>query len=191
MLAAMARNWWAVALRGLIAILFGVLVILVPGIALESLILLLGIYFVVDGIGAVISAVRNREGNKDWWVTLLEGIVSILAGIAAFVYPGMTALILLYLIAAWAIITGVLEIWSAIRLRKEIENEWMLGLAGVLSIVFGIVAIIFPSATALSILVLIGAYAIIFGILLLVLAFRLRKLNSQLPTSGTTATRPL
>jgi uncharacterized membrane protein HdeD (DUF308 family) len=190
MLAQMASNWWAVALRGVIAILLGVLIILMPGIALESLIILLGAYFVVDGVGSVITSVRNRAGNKDWWIGLLEGIVSILAGIAAFVWPGRTALILLYIIGAWAIVTGVFEIWAAIRLRKEIENEWMLGLAGVLSIVFGILTFIFPGATALTLLSFIAVYAIIFGVVLLVLAFRLRKMNTQLPTSGPAASRP-
>jgi len=186
----MARNWWAVALRGLVAIVFGVLLFLLPGIALDALVIVLGAYLLVDGIGAVIMAVRQRTGNRDWWITLLEGIVSIIAGIVAFIYPGRTALVLLYLIGAWAVVTGILEIWAAIRLRKEIKNEWLLALACVLSIVFGILTFIFPGATALTLLWLIGAYAIVFGVLLLILAFRLRNMNTAL-TNQPPASRPV
>jgi uncharacterized membrane protein HdeD (DUF308 family) len=190
MLAHMAHNWWAVALRGLVAIIFGILLFLFPGIALETLVLFLGAYLLVDGIGSIITAVRNRTGNPNWWVSLLEGIVSIIAGIVAFIYPGRTALVLLYIIGAWAIVTGILEIVAAIRLRKEIDNEWVLGLAGLLSIVFGILTFVFPGATALSLLWLIGAYAIVFGVLLIILGFRLRNLNTAL-TNQPPASRPV
>jgi uncharacterized membrane protein HdeD (DUF308 family) len=181
----LARNWWALALRGVFAILFGVLVFLAPGITLQTLILLLAAYFVVDGVGNIIAAFNNREHNNQWWVTLLEGVISILAGIGAFLWPGMTALILLYLIAAWAIVTGVLEVIAAIRLRKEIENEFWLGLAGVLSVLFGVALIVWPGAGVLTVLGLIGGYAIVSGILILMLAFRLRSIGQLGSTNPT------
>jgi uncharacterized membrane protein HdeD (DUF308 family) len=182
MVSQLARNWWTLALRGLFAILFGVLVFLAPGITLEALILLLAAYFVVDGVGNIIAAFNNREHNNQWWVALLEGVISILAGIGAFLWPGMTALILLYLVAAWAVVTGVLEIIAAIRLRKEIENEFWLGLAGLLSVLFGVALFVWPGTGILTLLWLLGGYAIVSGIFLLMLAFRLRSLNQ--PTSN-------
>jgi uncharacterized membrane protein HdeD (DUF308 family) len=182
MVSQLARNWWALALRGLFAILFGVLVFLAPITSLEALLLFLAIYLVIDGIGNVITAFNNRERYNQWWVTLLEGVVSILAGIAAFLWPATAAIAILFLIAAWAIITGVLEIMAAIRLRKEIENEFWLGLAGLLSILFGVVLIVWPGAGVLTVLWLIGGYAIVSGIFILMLAFRLRGLNQ--PTSN-------
>jgi uncharacterized membrane protein HdeD (DUF308 family) len=182
MVSQLARNWWALALRGLFAILFGVLVFLAPITTLETLLLFLAVYLVVDGIGNVITAFNNRERYNQWWVTLLEGIVSILAGIAAFLWPVTAALTILFVIAAWAIITGVLEIMAAIRLRKEIEGEWFLGLSGLLSILFGIFLVIRPVAGTLTILWIIGGYAIVSGIFLLMLAFRLRGHNQ--PTSN-------
>jgi uncharacterized membrane protein HdeD (DUF308 family) len=181
----LARNWWALALRGLFAILFGILVFVAPGITLEVLVLLLAAYFVVDGVGNIIAAFNNRERYNQWWVTLLEGVISILAGIGAFLSPGMTALILLYLIAAWAVVTGVLEIIAAIRLRKEIENEFWLGLGGLLSILFGVALFVWPGTGILTLLWLLGGYAIVSGIFLLMLAFRLRGLN-QTPSNQPT-----
>jgi uncharacterized membrane protein HdeD (DUF308 family) len=188
-LAHMARNWWAVALRGIVAIIFGVLCFLFPSITGLSIVLVIGAYLLVDGIGAVITALNQRTGNPDWWITLLEGIVGIIAGILALLRPGMTAVVLLYLIGAWALVTGIFEIAAAIRLRKEIENEWALGLTGVLSIIFGILTFLFPDASAITLLWLIGGYSIAFGIILLVLAFRLRNVNTA-RTAQPTAGRP-
>jgi len=185
MITQVARNWWALALRGLFAILFGILVFLAPGITLEALILLLAAYFVVDGVGNIITAFNNRTHNNQWWVTLLEGVISILAGIGAFLWPGMTALILLYLVAAWAVVTGVLEIVAAIRLRKEIENEFWLGLAGLLSVLFGVALFVWPGTGILTLLWLLGGYAIVSGIFLLMLAFRLRGLNKPISNQPT------
>lgn len=174
----LSRNWWMVALRGLIAILFGVLVFLMPGISLQALILVLSAYLLVDGISNVIHAVRNHEQYQRWWWWLLEGIVSIIAGIIAFIWPGITALTLLYVVAAWAVVTGIFEIMAAIRLRAEIQNEWLLGLSGLLSVIFGILLIIWPGAGILTLLWMIGAYAILFGIVLVVLGFRMRNVGS-------------
>jgi len=172
-MAALARTWWAAVIRGVIAIIFGLIALFWPGLALGALILLFGAYAFVDGVFALVAAVRSAEHHTTWWVQALEGVVGIIAGIIAVVFPGLTALALLYVIAAWALITGVLEILAAYRLRHEGTQAWLLGLAGVASIIFGLLLIIFPGAGALAVLWLIGIYAIIFGVVMLVLAWRL------------------
>jgi uncharacterized membrane protein HdeD (DUF308 family) len=134
----------------------------------------------------VIAGFRGRDTNRHWWVTILEGVVGIIAGIVAFVMPGITALVLLYIIAAWAIITGILEIWAAIQLRREIQGEFWLGLSGLASIVFGIFLYLFPGEGILTVLTLLAAYAIAFGVLLVILSFRLKGLAGQ-PTQTRTA----
>lgn len=171
----LSRNWWAVAIRGVVAIIFGLIALLWPGIALSALILVFGAYAIVDGIFALIAAVRAAEHHAAWWVLAIEGIIGIIAGIVAFVWPGLTALALLYVIAAWALVTGIFEILAAFRLRHEGTESWILGLAGIASIIFGLLLLIFPGAGALALLWLIGVYAIIFGILLLVMAWRLHE----------------
>jgi uncharacterized membrane protein HdeD (DUF308 family) len=174
-MAMLARNWWVVALRGVVAIIFGLLTFVLPGITLAALVLLFGAYAIVEGIFNVIAAVRARPGAAPWWALLLEGLVSIGAGVVTFIWPGLTALVLLYVIAVWAVITGVLEIAAAIRLRKVMTGEWWLALSGVLSIVFGALLMIAPAAGALVVVLWIGAYAIVFGALLIGLALRLRR----------------
>jgi uncharacterized membrane protein HdeD (DUF308 family) len=172
--ASLAKYWWAIALRGVLAILFGILAAMMPGLTLYVLVLLFGAYALVEGVFNVVAAISRRRTETHWWALLLEGLVSILAGLIAFVVPGLTALWLVYLISAWAIITGVLEIAAAIRLRKTIEGEWWLALSGVLSLIFGLFIAIAPGAGAIGLVLWIGAYAIIFGISLIALAFRLR-----------------
>jgi uncharacterized membrane protein HdeD (DUF308 family) len=167
-------SWSALALRGVLAILFGLLVFAWPGITLWVLIVFFGAHALVDGVLALVAAVRGSASGVRWWGMLLEGILGIATGIIAFLMPGLTALVLLYLIAAWAIITGVFEIIAAIRLRKEIEGEWLLGLRGVLAILFGVILFANPGAGALAVLWLIGVFSIIFGVVELILAFRLR-----------------
>lgn len=174
MVGALARNWWTLIIRGIVAILFGLLAVILPGLTLTALIFLFGAYAVVDGVFAIAAAAMGG-GMANRWVLLLEGIVSIIAGVVAFVWPGLTALALLYVIAFWAILTGVLEIIAAVRLRHEIANEWVLGIAGVASILFGLIAIVFPRAGALSIIWIIGVYAILFGVLLIALGLRIRS----------------
>jgi len=171
----LARNWWMVALRGVAAVIFGILTFVLPGVTLAVLVLLFGAYAVVEGVLNVVAAIRGREREGRWWTLLLEGLVSIAAGVVTFVWPGLTALILLYVIAAWAIVTGVLEIVAAVRLRKAITGEWWLALSGILSILFGALLIIAPVAGALAVALWIGAYAIFFGALLIALGFRLRR----------------
>ena len=172
----LARNWWVLALRGVLAIIFGVLALIWPGLTLFVLITMFGAYALVDGIFAVIAGIASYGRNERWWAVLLEGVAGIILGVLTFLWPGTTALVLVYFIAAWALLTGVFEIAAAIRLRKEIEGEWMMVLSGILSIIFGLFLVVAPGAGALGLTLVIGAYAIVFGILLLILAFRLRKL---------------
>ncbi len=171
----LARNWWALALRGLLAVLFGLGALIWPGITLFVLVLLFGAYALVDGIFSLVAAVRGGQSNERWWMLVLEGIAGIGAGLITFFWPGISALALLYLIAAWAVITGILEIAAAIRLRKEIEGEWLLALGGVASVIFGVLLFIWPGSGALAVTWMIGIYALIFGVMLITLGFRLRS----------------
>jgi len=172
MLHLLARHWWALALRGVFAVLFGLLTFLIPGITLLTLVLLFGAYAILDGVFDIISAVRAPGRH---WPLVLEGVVGIIIGILTFLWPGITTMVLLYLIAFWAIFTGVLEIVAGIRLREVIANEWLLILMGVLSVLFGFLILIFPGAGALAIIIWIGAYSLLFGIMLIALAFLLRR----------------
>jgi uncharacterized membrane protein HdeD (DUF308 family) len=171
-----SRYWWVIALRGAVAILFGVLAFAWPGVTLSALVLLFGAYAVVDGAAAVVVGIKDYGERERWWATLLGGLVSLAAGIVTFMMPGLTALTLLTLIAIWAVIRGIFEIVAAIRLRKEIEGEWLMALAGALSIAFGLYMIAFPGAGALAVVWWIGAYAVAIGLMLVVLGFRARGL---------------
>jgi uncharacterized membrane protein HdeD (DUF308 family) len=183
----LARHWWVIAVRGLAAVLFGVLAFVWPGMTLAVLVLLFGAYALVDGILAIVVAVR---GDTDHRLLLgLEGVVGVLAGLATFVFPGLTALVLLYIIAFWAVLTGVLEVVAAVRLRRAITNEWGLIIGGVLSVLFGIVLIVAPGTGALAVVFLIGAYAVLFGVTLLMLSWRLRSHEQRLPGGGQTPGR--
>jgi len=170
----LSRNWGWIALRGLAAVVFGLLTLFDPRISLTALVLLWGAYAFVDGIFAIVSAVRDRRQEPHWVSLLVTGIAGVVAGLLTFFVPGITALVLLYFIAAWALITGIAEIVAAVRLRKVITGEWMLALAGLLSVIFGVFLFAFPGAGALTVVLWIGAYALVLGIVLLVLAFRLR-----------------
>src|SRR5438874_7801967 len=167
-------NWWLLALRGLVAVLFGVLAFAWPGATLITLVWLFGAFALVNGILSLAVAVKAPKGYPRFGSLILGGLLGILAGLLAFVMPGITALGLLILIASWAMVTGVLEIIAAIKLRKEISNEWLLALAGVASLAFGVVLLLQPAAGALLLIWWIGGYALLFGILLIVLAFRMR-----------------
>jgi uncharacterized membrane protein HdeD (DUF308 family) len=180
-LASLVRNWWAVALRGLAALTFGILTVLWPDISLTALVLLFGSFAIVAGVFNIIAAVRRRRGERRWWALLLEGLVSVAVGTVTLIMPELTALALAYVIAAWAILTGILEIAAAIMLRRQIRGEWWLALAGVLSLAFGAVLAIWPGVGALALVLWIGAYAIVVGILLIALGFKLRRLGFELP----------
>jgi uncharacterized membrane protein HdeD (DUF308 family) len=172
----LVSNWDMFLVRGILAILFGIATLLLPGITLIVLVVLFGAYALVDGVILSILAFKNRKHDTDWWLMLLTGLVSIAAGIGTFVWPGITTVSLFYIIVAWAIATGISEVIYAFRFRKEIEGEWLLVLDGILSVGFGIVLIAQPVAGALAVLWMIGVYAIAYGAMLVVLAFRLRNL---------------
>ena len=171
-----SRYWWVIALRGAVAILFGVLAFAWPGVTLSALVLLFGAYAIVDGVAAVIVGIKDYGEKERWWATLLGGLVSLAAGIVTFMMPGLTALTLLTLIAIWAVMRGIFEIVAAIRLRKEIKGEWLMALAGALSIAFGLYMIAFPGAGAIAVVWWIGAYAVAVGLVLVMLGFRARGL---------------
>jgi len=175
MLESLAKNWWAVLLRGIAAVIFGVLALWHPLAAGVALVFLFGAYALIDGIFAIVAAVRAAEVRARWWPFVIEGIVGIAIAAITFFYPGITAFALYWLIAAWAIITGVFEIIAAVQLRRVILNEVLLIISGVISIAFGILLYLYPLAGAFTIIWVIGIYAIIFGILFIMLAFRLRK----------------
>jgi uncharacterized membrane protein HdeD (DUF308 family) len=184
MVGILARNWWVLALRGVIGILFGLAAFVWPGITLRALVLLYGAFALVDGVFAVAEAVVGGTKNLPWWALLLEGVAGIAVGLITFVAPIVTEVALIYLVAAWAVVTGVFEIVAAIRLRREIEGEWALALGGIVSVLFGLVVAARPVAGALAIAWMIGAYAIVFGVVLLVLAFRLRAWARRVPVAG-------
>ena len=167
------------ALRGVIAILFGLAAFLRPGIALEALILLFGAYALVDGVFSIVGVFGGTRGGTPRWLLFLEGVVSILAGLIALIFPGLTAVALLYLVAAWAIVTGLAQAATAIRLRQEITGEWALILGGILSVIFGLLLAVLPAVGILSLVWLVGAYAVAFGILLLITAFQVRARDNQ------------
>jgi uncharacterized membrane protein HdeD (DUF308 family) len=184
-----ARNWWAFVLRGVLAVLFGIFTFMRPGMALMTLIFVFGFYAIFDGVLNLAAAFRHsaEPGQQPWWALLIEGLFSIIAGLFALFIPGLTAFVLLYIIAGWAIATGVMEIIAAVRLRQQIRGEWMLALLGVVSIATGVLLAIFPGPGALALVLWIGAYAVVFGGLLIGLGLRLHRLarpEEHLPPSS-------
>lgn len=169
------RAWWIFAIRGVAAILFGLMALLSPGITVLAMVLLFSAYALATGIVCTVGAMRSRKSDGDWWQLLAIGLAGIVAGLIAIVHPALTALVLLLLIAANALVTGVLDISAAVRLRRVIRNEWLLALSGAASILFGILIFLFPAAGGLALIWLIGAYAISTGAMFLVLAWRLRQ----------------
>jgi uncharacterized membrane protein HdeD (DUF308 family) len=174
MLAAISRNWWVFVVRGVIAILFGLAALIWPGITVSVLIVIYGIYALADGIRAMCGLLAGRR-YAVWWAQLLQGLLGIAAGLIALAWPGITALALLWVIAFWAILTGVMQIAAAITLRNEIDNEWFLILGGFLSVALGVAFMILPVAGILSLVWLLGIYAILFGFLGVSFGLRLRR----------------
>lgn len=172
---ALAKNWWLVLLRGVVSILFGVVAFVWPGLTLVTLVLFYGAFALVDGVIALASAFTGGAKPAPTWWLVLAGLAGIAAGVITFLWPGVTAIVLVIFIGAWALVHGIFEIVGAIKLRKEIDNEWWLILAGVVSVLFGLMILIAPGAGALGLIWAIAAYSIAFGILLVGLSLRLRK----------------
>ena len=176
----LSRHWWVLLLRGLLAIAFGLFTWSQPGISLATLIMLFGAFAMADGIFGVWSAFTGRDHHEHWWVLLFEGLIGMGAGLIALFAPAAATLALLFIVATWAIVRGVLQIIVAIRLRKEIEGEWLLVLGGLVSVVFGGFLITHPEAGVLGLLWLIGFYAVSAGLLLVALSLRVRNFDQRL-----------
>jgi uncharacterized membrane protein HdeD (DUF308 family) len=174
MSAALARNWWLIALRGVLGILFGIVAFVVPGATILSLVLFFAAYMLVDGIFTIAAAIRAAQARERWSLLVLEGLANIACGVIAFLLPGLTVLVFVLLIAAWALISGGLMLAAAFRLHVE-HGRWWLALGGLISIVYGVLLVIAPMIGAVVLTWWIGAYAFVFGIALLVLAFKLRS----------------
>ena len=175
MVRSLARNWWALVIRGVAGVLFGIGALVWPPAAVAALVLLFGAYALVDGIFNIVAAVHApREGRRWGWLTF-SGLIGIATGLITFFFPGITALALVVLIASWSVVTGVAEIVAAIRLRKQIRHEWLWILSGLLSVAFGVLLLVLPAAGAVALAVWIGAYMLVFGALLIGFGLRLRK----------------
>ena len=176
---ALARWWWTFVVRGLLAIAFGVLAFFAPGLGIAVLVGLFAAWALIDGVTSLATGIGGRNRDKSWWLEILEGVVSIIAGIIALVFPVLAAEVLVIIIAVWAIVTGIFEIIAAIRLREQIKGEFWLGLAGLASILFGVILLVFPGVGALSLVWLIGSFALVFGVFLVILGWRLRGVNEM------------
>jgi len=172
---ALARNWWSLVIRGLVAIALGIVTFAWPAITVAALVLVFGAYALVDGVVSIVGAWKAARAHERWVALIFEGIAGIITAAVTAIFPGLTALALVYLIAAWALVTGVLEIVAAVRLRQYVAHEWLLALSGVASLIFGFLAILLPLAGAVAIALGIGIYAFVFGVLLIGLGFRLRS----------------
>ena len=176
---ALSRWWWTFILRGLLAIAFGILAFVAPGWGVAILVALFGAWALIDGVTNIWTGIRTRNVDRNWWLAILEGLVSVAVGVIAFAAPAFAAEILVLLIGVWAIVTGVFQIWAAIRLRERIRGEFWLGLAGVASILFGVILLVFPVQGALALVWLIGTGAIAIGVLLTILGWRLRGVHEM------------
>jgi uncharacterized membrane protein HdeD (DUF308 family) len=177
MITNLSHSWWVLVLRGVAAVIFGILAYIWPGVTFTVLVLFYGAYALWDGIFALIGAFRTDSDRR--WALVIEGLAGIVAGVVTFIWTEAATFALLYIIAAWAVVTGIMEIVAAIRLREEIEGEWLLLLGGLLSVVFGALIAIFPLAGLLAVTWMIAAYAIIFGVLLIALGIRVRSVSGR------------
>jgi uncharacterized membrane protein HdeD (DUF308 family) len=175
MLTMLRKYWWTILLRGIFALLFGIAAFVWPGLTIAFLIALFGAYALLDGIISVIIGIAQYGQQERWWAILLQGIAGIVVGLLTFLWPQVTGLVLLYFIAAWAILIGLFEIMAAIRLRKVIVGEWLLGLAGAISVLFGFTLFLYPAAGALAVIWMIGIFAIVNGLLLIFLSLRIKN----------------
>ena len=174
----LAERWWVVGLRGIFGIAFGLICLLVPAAAILSLVLLFSAYMLVDGVFGIYSGIKAARSGDRWGLLILEGIVDIAAGVIAFIWPAITAVVFVLIIAIWAFISGALMLVAAFRLNID-HGRWWLVLGGVASIIFGVVLIIAPVVGAVVLTWWLGAYALVFGVLLIVLAFQLRSKHQE------------
>ena len=174
MMEAYARDWSTILVRGIISLVLGILILVWPGLTLGVFLLLFGVFVFVDGAFLLVDAIGRATRGQSWVLRLLGGLIGIGVGVVTFVWPGITALVLVYIIAAWALATGIIEIVTAIEFHRELTGEWLLAAAGIISVLFGLLLFINPAAGALALAALIGIYFLIVGILLIILAFRVR-----------------
>src|SRR5947209_1430412 len=182
MIEALKRYWWVPVLRGICGIVFGVIAFGYPGLALATLVLLFGAWVLIDGVFRIIGATAGRASDPDWGFHLIIGILGVVVGFLTFRAPGITALVLIIYVAAWALMVGAAEIALAVKLRREIKGEWFLILMGLASIIFAVLLLWNPGPGALALLWLIASYAIVFGVLAIFFGFRLRRLRTLVPT---------
>ena len=173
----MANNWWVPLLRGIAAVIFGLMALFWPGLTVYLLLIVFGAYAIFDGVMAVIVAFQRKSEDDGWWAWALDGALSIIIGLMALFWPEATALALIIWMAIWAVVGGIFRIIAAFRLRAEIEGEWALGLSGLLLVIWGVLMALIPAAGLLSIAWLIGIFALLIGIVMIVLAFRLRGMR--------------
>lgn len=183
MSALLAQNWWAIALRGVFAILFGIIALLLPGVTLASLVLLFAAYMLVDGVLAIVAGIRAARRNERWGLLVLEGIADLIAAGIAFVWPLITIVAFVVLMGAWAIVSGAVLLGAAFRLDLP-RGRWLMGLGGAVSMVWGLLLLFWPIAGAVVLTWWMGAYALVFGGSLLALALQLRSRRQQRPPSG-------
>lgn len=169
------KYWWSFFVRGVVAILLGLAAIFMPGITLELLAVLLAAFFLADGVFSLAASVGGKKLDSRWWLLLLEGLAGIIIGIITIVWPALTVVVLVLFVGFWALVTGILEIAAAIKLRHEIRGEWLLALSGIISILFSLILFVNPGAGAVALVWIIGAYAFFFGISLVLLGLKLRK----------------
>ncbi len=182
MIEALKRNWWVLVIRGICGIVFGVIAFAYPGLALATLVILFGAWVLIDGVFRIVGATAGRASDPDWGFHLIIGLLGVVVGFLTFRAPGITALILVIYIGAWALMIGAVEIALAIKLRRELKGEWFLVLMGLASIIFAVLLLWNPGPGALALLWLIASYAIVLGVLAIFFGFRLRSLRTPLPS---------
>lgn len=189
MLEALSRRWWLLLLRGICGIVAGCIAIMIPGVALATLVVIFIVFALVDGAACIMLGFRGEADGTVWWSMILLGAIAIAAGIGAFFYPMTVLAVFLSFVAFTAIIRGVIEVVAAVRLRKALDDEWILGLSGAASILFGVLLLSRPVAGLVVLALLMGAYMVAIGVLATALALRLRKLNKRLASGGSASVR--